>query len=56
MVLIQLINESNLITLAFFFWLALQRLRCSTDVEDDIEEMRLENRSQIQAGRVSQLK
>lgn len=34
------------------FLSALQRLRCSSDVEDDIEEMRLEDRAQQQEARV----
>lgn len=31
---------------------ALQRLRCSTNVEDDIEEMRIEDRAQKEESRV----
>lgn len=31
---------------------ALQRLRCTTNVEDDIEEMRIEDRAQQQEAKV----
>ncbi|XP_054157865.1 glucose transporter type 1-like isoform X2 [Oppia nitens] len=34
---------------------ALQRLRCSSDVEDDIEEMRIEDRAQQQEARITML-
>ncbi|CAG2179555.1 unnamed protein product, partial [Oppiella nova] len=34
---------------------ALQRLRCTSDVEDDIEEMRIEDRAQQQEARITML-
>ena len=36
----------------FLFVPALQRLRCTTNVEDDIEEMRIEDRAQQQEAKV----
>jgi SP family facilitated glucose transporter-like MFS transporter 1 len=46
-------NINNNLKLLYLLNEALQRLRCTSDVEDDIEEMRIEDRAQHQEARVS---
>lgn len=46
-------NVLTLLLPAFLYFTALQRLRCTTEVEDDMEEMRQEDSTQRQEAKVS---